>query len=732
VTGTARIVVLVGLSAVATSARAQDLYSDRGVVFEPIPAGALGGPNLGVDAAGWAYAGTSGRENGYPVNCYRPDDPETPPLRPSLDRLVWLTAFAHDRSGVRLFAMDSPRPRLARFSCGAGEEGFVFEGLEGVTTVFAEGMEQPGYGSTAELVMGPEETWCLSNEGGLWCGRVTDGTLTFEPRLPVAGLDALVEPNPGLWGGALHIGPTEPPEGRWQLRAPTFLPNGELVVFADVRYFGQEVTDWYTHVIAAGEDGVVDTLLRPSWDGAMLPDGAPLVPALRLKGAGALLYEANLDALLVWPIVGQEYPTEFDRRGAGIGLVVLPYGDTRAGYASATAAMFRTSCVERGCEHGPGGEGTGLHLPDGGVAVSIGGLHRLILDPDGLDMDGDGLSWSEEEALGSSDLTVHSDGGPVRDSIEVRVAGTDPSEADDDPAPPGPPRVVYGQSGMIVRLLDQLGLPERGQLSFEGGGGPSGPLCAAILGGFRGCFLDRGAPIPYPGGDEGGLVLSPDGSHGVISTERGYERVFLEDGRRELAVPVEEIAALETWSEHTSVRVHPVDPGLLFVSTYELVSGQNRAYDELQLWAFEAGQPGRVVYDHQVAGCDSGLGPCDPVSASGRAWGGPHDLLFGSAAPVGWMEEMQRFLIAAGTVRDRYLVAVPLEGPPAVLAHGLELSGGPRLAGLPGYLMPTGHGDYLTNAGLLDGWLRPRAGAEIEGLTGVTQPAVAWGDIVVQ
>ena len=720
---TPAIGLIAALSA-GPSARAQDLYADRGVRLEPITPAGAGGTPLGVDGNGWVYAGTSGVESGSPVSCFRPDDPEGTRLRPTAERMRWFVAMAYDRSGVSALGVSGPRPGLARFRCGDGEEGFVWEELDEVEVVWPDGMTAPGYGNSPTLVMGPDDAWCLSTAEGLWCGRLEGVTLTFSLRLALADLDRLVAPDPALWADAFHIGPVEPPESQWRLKGPTWLPDGRLVAIADVRFLAAEATPWLAHVIAADE-GAAEVLLRPSWTGEALPDGAPRFPIQPLSTASSVVYEPTLDALLVWPIVGFEFPVAASRGGAGIGLLVLPFGEPRAGYASATAATYRARCG------GAVGSGLAVHLPDGGVAVELGGLYRLTLDPDELDLDGDGLSWTEESLLGCSDLTAFSDGGPVRDSIEVRVAGTDPSDPSDDPAPPGSGHVVYAQSGLVVRLLEEL-MPERGELAFVEGGGASGPLCVAATGSEGACYLDLSAPVPMPVGEDGGLVLSADGSHAVILTEEGYVRVFHEDGGRELAVPLDELAPPEAWSDRTALQVYPIDPGLLFVSMHDDRSEGDRAWDELRLVAFEAGQPGRVVYDHQQAGCDSELGPCDPSGASGGAWGGAHDLAYLGVAPVGWVFELGRFLIAASTTRDRYYVAVPLEGPPEVLAHGHELAGGPRLAGLPGYLVPSGHGDYLTNAGVFDGWLRAGAGATIEGLTGVTKPAAAWGDVIVQ
>jgi len=183
------------------------------------------------------------------------------------------------------------------------------------------------------------------------------------------------------------------------------------------------------------------------------------------------------------------------------------------------------------------------------------------------------------------------------------------------------------------------------------------------------------------------------------------------------------------------VEYYPAGPDQVFVTCLWTVQDSQTAYDQFFVFSFRSGEVGKLLYDHQKARCDSGLGPCDPSLAEWQAVADgtqgklyPHDLLLAGVSVEGYLPELERLLVNVAGSWGRYTLALSSDHAPEVLTGPLLHQGGMRVEGMPTSLLPTGYGEYFTGDGFVDGWLNPHPDAWLQ-LT--EMPAMFWGGMSV-
>ena len=600
-----------------------------------------------------------------------------------------------------------------------------------------------------------------TTEDTLWCVEVRDideGGVTFSKVLELADLVAVLETHgidPTL---RAPTGGVERPTETWRMRLPTWLEDGRMLVVVELR-LGTGNTSW----------GPFAWLLEQTTDGKWHIRYAPPKPRIgsRLNNDSTLqmltlLTDVDgLDAIVGWPVLHTDWSGEVLRDTEngpvfvgprGIGAFLLPE-DPRAtsartwGWTLPLGEVFRCSPavdITDNCQEGSGRIGgadgdklwerfeaihsRAIRIPDGlAVPTLVGleevpntsgrtryGLVRLAWNADTLDLDEDGLSREHEQRLGTSDWSDSSDGGALRDGLEVAL-GRDPADPSDDPARAHSP-VYWAESRLVERFLADRIAPDHGLL------GGYGPLCHTTTGALE-CHLQNGDLVDYGDfatrTDESPILRiwhSQDGTFIVVRREEGLIAIDHHTGHEDLLVPdttlEAELAALPSsggWA--TDLTVVASDRDTIFVAFTGVTD-----VDQARVHVVDPDAPTglRLVYDHTQARCDSRMGPCDdrtpPTSSlrsvpqndlSTRGYGSS-GLLIGGVLPG-----PRRLMVSVLGRYGRWTLGIHPEDPPIVLRYGDELAYLGGLLGLPRYILPTGHGDFTTGPGFMDAFGNP-------------------------
>ena len=755
---------------------AQDLYSSKGVKLESAEMGEINyNDYLGSDDQGYIYQyGSWGGASDVstPVACYLQETPEEL-LLPAVEKGTYYAAMAHDDSGVYLYGNSAGGVRLGKLRCG-GPDGYTWESGEYAVGSLPELVDWTGEKPISTMIMSPDHAYCFITKEGLWCGRADDeeGSLEFNLEISLEEVFKHLEVDPGLAAEVIGWTSSEPDPMLRRLRAVHWLPDGRLFSIIDVRFDGVSGsgayigTGWLGYVLQHHEDGTISVYHKPPrpavpgeswWSG-----DAYTTFADPLYDATDLFYSAELDALLVWPLrywdwnniraYDPQTMSEYPAGPMGFGFYVLPFQYEQAGYLSLTQAILRsTPC-------GLPVPGAAIQLYGDKIGVTMKnqpqlGMLQMTLDLDALDMDDDGLSYNHEVSLGSSDYTIQSDGGTTADSVEVHITGTDPTDDADEPAfiLSTETRIAYVRSGLIKKHLDELGITAEVNANAATGGAPDSPLCLIPSGSTEGeCILaDRVTRIPIQLGGYH-YAFSPDGSYLAFLSDKGVQRLHFPSGETDTFISTDQLYEFDIllmipeWGPNTydGVKLFPVDDELIFVSYeyYRFDWQLNENVFELIVVAYRPGE-GTLVYNHQQARCDSGMGPsCDPVlneyegtpggiCAGKQPW--TNDMLDPGAAVAGWFPEIERLLRVTATTWSRHYVALHPDEPPVMLMGGKYFQGWMELMGMPAYVMPTGHKEYFTGWGFLDGYLNAPFRFELSGMGPGAKPVACWGDIIM-
>jgi hypothetical protein len=622
------------------------------------------------------------------------------------------------------------------------------------TQVLAEGDRSgpPGvvYAADKGIPIGaPDGTVCQWRHEGLWCARPVAGGLEQEVRIDLAKLDAQlgIVPSPA-------VEMMKQPEG-WQALATIWTPEQRLFVLARRQTFhGTPSSAVY---------------VQPRWLLESLPGGkviARLAPEPPIDAGGhgpidevqQMVYLPQLKSLALFPVVqaGDYSHTQVARKGgdgvgngvsidlgaAGAGLWLVNLQGPGNGFLSLTDAIARyRSCNTASwgalaCESAwapatiwsrpvtaefPSGLGILLpstnYLGQGNVVKQM-HTHAVTLQPADLDIDQDGLTAAQEAQHGSSDWLADTDAGGTNDGAEVRLSHSNPAQKGDDPwlahSPPGRFALVGSQ---LLPGLRAWAFQDP-QLHRVQTWGVAGPLCMAghCQDADGRVVLDYAESKTYAYAE----TKAVDGSHLVLQTSAGFERLRW-DGVRELAVKASEVEALlpVATSEPGLLRAVPVDLDTLYIV---------RESNQARVAVFERGKAGRVVFDLQQERCASGLGPCDQHPGGAAKSSLPiHDIVGDQFTVLGFAPDTGRLLLGVSGVWDLYVVGVHPTEPPVLVRRGQALHA------LPGWLAPTGHGDLMSDGGLLDAYFTIR-----DTWMGVGVPANnpqlmgAWGDTALR
>ncbi len=734
------------------SAAAQDLYSMRAVTWETIPGSKTAVP-VGVDQAGAIYEDLKSiDETKTPFACYHPSDPDGTAAKPEVDQGGYRVAMTQDLSAIAAFRYCPGPVQLYHCQCAGG--GTCEKKWEYATTLPNLGEHEtdkwPG-----RLVMSPDGVPCFVTFQGLLCAVPNPGKTAVEwmLRIDFSWLDANLPMDPGQAWHATAPGLTQADmKSQWDLLSVTWHPDGRMFALVAVQYYTTEAnSDWIPLVIEQHDDGTAEVVMRPPRPpvpGEMWFYGdIHTVPYNPIQYATQLFYEPTLDALVAWPSALMEFNHtpmwdpkwgEYAAGSGGEGLYVIPMKGGDTGYLSLLHGRVD------GMGRAPLPDALGFPLPGGGIGfpvpkVEAGLLHRLVLDLDWLDMDCDGLPYSQEKELGTSDYTIESDWGTTFDSVEIAALGTDPTSSSDDPSPLMNERIVYVESGLIWGYFDRLGLTEQVKSSLVFGTSGVGPLCLQVDDERIECIqeADRTSRISFPHKDEHSLRFSADGTFALVGTEQGLLRVMLDTGHAEPVLDWGTVlqACNAEVLEDISIDFFPATRTLTFVTCGRLISEGDKAWDEFYALAFQGSDPGKVIYDHQKARCDSGLGPCDPSldewkavkdGTPGKLF--PHDLLFNGVKAAGYVPEIDRLVLNVAGSWGRYYVGLSPDHDPAVLVGPKYLQGGMNVDYMAERFQPTGYGDYYTSFGIMDGWLNPHPDAWLQF---GNPPAMFWGGLAV-
>ena len=536
------------------------------------------------------------------------------------------------------------------------------------------------------------------------------------------------------------------------------LPGGELVYLVAVLYwsnstYDKDYSEWYPYVVQQFDDGELHIIMAPPppplpgpswiWGDAHAAYWSPIFYCEQL------IYNPTFDAILAWPAVGHDYasaPVYFDMVAyaggpGGYGFYVIPIEGVQTAYQSMLHGRAD------GLSRSPSPSSEAMTMADGTIVFPVyplddGLLRKVTFNLDRVDMDTDGLSYNEEKALGTTDYSISSDGGTTADSVEATITGTDPAVMDDEPAPFRPGIISYMESGLIRKHFSDLGIVEEVQKGITNNTSAHGPLCLKPTNDGMECIFKDGRSrtvIPTPYGSP--IRFSHDGTFAIYETDNGLEQYFFEEGMRHLFVPMnllmEPTANLATedvtWY---AMDFLPADKDLVYVTYHQTIQNQ-KAWDEFYIYAFHRDEPGQLVYDHQQARCDSGLGECDPSleywqeqTTLGNTFL-PHDILFRGITVFGYIPEIDRLVINVAGVWGRYYVGLHPDHEPEVLVGPNYLKGGPDTYGMPTFVQPTGHDDYLVTWGIMDGWLNMRSWVWFQGMGSNAGTAMFWDDIAV-
>ncbi len=742
--------------AASAPAAAQDLYSYKGAEIEQI-ASATGNTAslLGMDDDGWLYHGDVVFDYHIPVHCHHGDDPGGTYIPVNVEEHAWFySAMMHDHSGVFLLG-GGAKTSMGVVRCGDGSpEGFTWDAAE-YTGTFPDLKTFQGDTGDITLVMSAAGEPCFITWEGLWCGVLDDEalTITFELRVDLSQMDELLEPDPGLGKDMVDASHVKEIVRRWHLRTTYWTPDGRQFSIIDIRFEQlnwqgiEQMTQWFGYLVEHGEGGSLEILMRPprpakpgpSWESGDEYSGV----ADPLYDAESLVYSPQLDALLAWPLRFWDWDSNYvsdpgsgysgPAGPGGAGFYAYPFSDDFTAYVSLTDAL-----VHAGAYGDPGGEA--LQLPDGNIGLNLGTLHRVLFDLETLDIDTDGLTYNQEQEIGTSDYSPQSDFSTVADPVEAMITGTDPTDMTDDPAPANTGHFAYVRSGLVRKYLDELGLLEDVMNHQISGASIDAPLCLRKDAEIECIMEDRSTRLrftpeagdPFGGSIQPGMVFSQDGDHVAFLTPSGIRRVFFPDGREEPVISAAALLALapDNTDDLRGLKIFPVDEDLLFISFGWDGEEPTWGGQEFFVYALQDGEAPKLVYDHQQARCDSAMGSCDPQFGEGGWTSAPNDFINGVRV-AGWFPELDRLLLVTATKWSRYYIALHHEAPPVRLMGAKYFQGWYWLLGMPEFVMPTGHGEYFVGWGFLNGWLSNPFRFEADNLLGTALPRGFWGDIML-
>lgn len=742
-----RLVLLAALLA-GLDAHAAGLFRPPGQIdLPPLPWVLDAGTVLTEDTQGALYLDNRSCQ-ATPGGPWRTWADSTPPGSGGTE--VWGASPVHDGVvGLRLqkMAPDEAHPKgyeqvqILRVRCADIDPKLK---VGSAIQVVAQGERDLPPGVTYAPDTGPpiaaaDGTVCQARKAGLWCAKPTATGLQQELRIAFGTLDAQLglPPQPAIDQASQPVtwllGPAvwTPDNRLFVLAARTiFYPKGALHTYGD--------TGWLLESLPGGQ--VVARLAPPGLSGAKSA----------FDEANQIVYLPQLKALALFPVVQQgdyshlQVPrkggngsgtgVDIDLGATGVGMWLVHLQGPGNGFLSLTDAVARRrSCNTASwnglmCESawGPATiwprpataaepSGVGVLLPStnflakGNVEKHM-HTHALTLQAADVDLDQDGLSAAEEAAHGSSDWLDDSDGGGTCDTAEVHLAQSQPQVTKDDPwLTHLGPKGRYALVGSRL-MIDLHGIGMTGQRVQTWG--VAGPLCVAgtcrdVDGEVVATYVPNGK-VPHA------ETKAADGSHLVQLGAAGYERLRW-DGVREMAAPMAEVLALlpPQTSEPGELRAMPADLDTLFVM---------RESHTARVAVFERGQPGRVVFDLQKERCASGLGPCSDKPGKAESGMPVHDLVRDEFRVLGWDPQTRRLLLSVVGVWDVYILGVHATQPPVVLRRGRHVGG------LPGWIAPTGHGDLMSDGGLMDSYFSFRPTYLGTGVPGSNPQLLgAWG-----
>ena len=749
---TSRIVTLIVLF-LTSPTFGQDLYSLDGVEFETI-VGTMGAKPYGIDVDGWVYDSAVPGVPGYALACYHLDDPEGTLVTPDLGKGTSLAAMRWDHSGMAILSYGDGQPTFRFLRCVPKEEnpdGYIVEELGSFPISLKPLAPKESYNTPGAMIMAPDNAFCFDTWEGLRCGHPDpeSDTIEFDLRIDLSQMNDLVSVDPGLAQDVVFAGSTTEPDRQWELRSVLWLPDGRMFSMVAIRFFssdgGKDYSDSLPYVLEHNDDGTVNVWIEPPrpakpgyewmWGDAHVKFSHPL------NYAETLYYTPHLDAILAWPIPYGDYLCETVKKGTyigpggpgGQGFMAIPLAGNSALYLSMLHGRHNGKIRPVDLTF------QSLVLPNNELGFVFpleeeGKLQKVVFNLARLDLDHDGLSHNEELALGTSDFTIASDGSTTADSVEVAASLTDPTDFWDDPAPWRPGRFSYVEGGLIRKLLDDLGLTDEIGTGPIAGTSPHGPMCLKQSDEGMECILkDRTTRVTVPVPYGANLQFDHSGRFVIYQAEEGLFRYWFADGQQELAVSTEEMWMVlgSKLSENLDPKFFPAGDDLVYVSYYELMQEGSQAWDEFFVAAFSEGQPGKLIYDHQKARCDSGLGLCDATweeqpDSTKKTF---HDLLFNGVGVLGYLPEMDRLVLNVAGRWGRYFVGLHPEEPPTVLIGPRYLKGGGEIQGMPSFIQPTGHDDYFVGRGFMDGWLNARNNSRAQGMLGTTPTSFFWDSI---
>lgn len=722
-----------------------------------------------TDNAGYRYRATTAG-----VQCYHPDNPAESYRIFNGDNFYDANgsirgpsgahvALAADGNGVEAAyvqrQLDTPqsdfeRLRVFRFDCSM----LQFDGQGGTGGVRVGGDVRPSVDPlfvpndfyAAFIKRGPD-TFCFAN-AGVVCVDLSGEVPVARSLVAIDALDALLDPALIPW--PRHVPPISQ---RWSISGLMATPDDRIFFIADFNYdVDLSLSGNVRYIIELRADGTLKPRFGPI--GRLGPLG--LNP---LQGVKKIMYHAELDALLAWPVEGNEFNWETWLAGnagwSGYGLRVLPMTsaanpDPGSGYLGLSGPLTpliercgtTATCFPVAAEMFEGKLLVEM-LASGNPSVYATDIHELYFDPERLDLDADGLSAAEERALGTSDTRPDSDFGATPDGIEVRVCHSDPTSAVGEPsraradAPLG--TVSYVSSPLIQKALPALDFDSMHPFNTQTFG-VEGPLC---MGGA--CYGPGGAVVfryPDERSDTRMAVVSYDGTFVMLDTPAGLVRFWFADGREELAVSRADFDAYVPTSQFTRQFI-PIDGK----RTWLISSGLDHPEQYPAAIALAEGDEITVVYDQNKVLRDSGL-----INEAGVPIAGAGQNLLSTFEVIGWNHVTEQLHIGIYTTWETWLIGLGADHSLTVLSRASAMKGinGEQPDWLRGnatgappefplYIRPTGHGDFFTTGSVMEpfgGFSPTHYPLQIihESATGQPVPAPdrgprgIWGDVILE
>jgi hypothetical protein len=529
------------------------------------------------------------------------------------------------------------------------------------------------------------------------------------------------------------------PDEQWYVDALVMAPDGQLYVLMELS-------------LGIGGSGpstfsTIRWLVKQTADGKILPltTAFPVAHVCvvssefgdtttdqvnALAGVNKLIYSEQRKAVLGWPALGWELKT-LDEQADGkanegspaLGMRVFPLGNEQhSGYLSMTHAYgqavlkgYNIAQTHELFERADGSLLMSLTVAKNGVIV--GGkqpqplaqrLYDVKIDADSLDLDGDGITASEEAALGTSDFAQDSDGGGSLDHDEL-ILGTQPNDNHDDLARGYDlHRVTYAISTLIDwRIGDGVYPPPAsdpwGTQHVGGERLETEPFC------HNGTCRGRSGEVlvTYPAKQEiaayGRTAQSADDSMVLLSDGDQVDALYVPEGTRHPLTTLPAIAAL-------AGPAAPYAPSAFAAGRHEVYFLAAQNPHRLVL----AGDgPPRVVFDLDEVRCASGQG-C-PSDVGYKDW--RYNL-----GIIGYDTGLHRLWLGITEQNNgsglAWLIGAHATQPPVLLGNPAQLWGatGSHFAGTFGQCIPspygiglaqwavnTGHdGELLTSVGRRD------------------------------